>query len=154
MCVSDSRNIRTSSSYCAETNALLYRWIVIAANHRQADRINGQSRAKWPFFIEQKPTKPMSRIPVNLGDQRAKKSAPKTPEKNRNPSPEEKIRFIRAADREDQRRIADNNSVSNRTRKFFIISAAVWDMKLLIMSTMIRADRYLPAPFTQRSLFF
>lgn len=84
----------------------------------------------------------------------SKKSAPKKAEKNRNPSPEEKIRFIRAADREDQRRIADNNSVSNRTRKFFIISAAVLDMKLLIMSTMIRADRYLPAPSTQRSLFF
>lgn len=58
----------------------------------------------------------MSRIPVNLSDQRARNN--KKNNKNKTPSPEEKIRFIRAADREDQRRIADNNSVSNRTRKF------------------------------------
>lgn len=130
--------------------------IVIAANHRQADRINGQSRAKWPFFIQQNPTKPMSRIPVNLGDQRAKKkNGTPPPKKNdRNPSPEEQIRFIRAADGEEERRRADNTSVPNRRRKFGMISAAVLGREIANYVNNDAGDRYLPAPLTQRRTFF
>lgn len=74
--VSDSRNVKIPSRYCAETNALCSR--ILAANHRQADGINGLNDHSSAI----KPPKQMSRIPLNLGDQRTRKWPQTTKKKN------------------------------------------------------------------------